>query len=90
MFSKRYPDDFTRLEMVIGQYGGELLRLANVERIGVGYKSSGGVETHRRCITVFVTAKMPKNEIDPDDVVPPRFHLHLTDVVTAGPGPGND
>ena len=76
-----YPDDFSSLAEVISDHGDELRRLPNVVRIGVGYKVTGGVETHRRCITVFVTEKVAANRLDDQERIPGRFHLHLTDVV---------
>lgn len=76
-----YPDDFASLASTIADHGDELRRLPNVVGIGVGFKTFGGVETHRRCITVFVSRKVPSKELDVDERVPSRFHLHLTDVV---------
>jgi len=76
-----YPDDFATLASVVADRGDELRRLPNVVEIGVGYKVIGGVETHRRCITVFVSRKPPAVQLDVNERVPPRFHLHLTDVV---------
>ncbi len=76
-----YPDAFTSLASTIADHGDELRRLPNVDRIGVGYKLVGGIETHRRCITVFVTRKVPNSELTEQARVPVRFHLHLTDVV---------
>lgn len=76
-----FPDDFSGIASLVAQYGYELERLPNVVRVGVGFKIVGGRETHRRCVTVFVTRKLPPTELDRDDLVPPRFHLHLTDVV---------
>ncbi|MDH4276447.1 MAG: hypothetical protein OEZ14_05670 [Acidimicrobiia bacterium] len=78
-----YPDDFASLASMIAEHGDELRSLPNVVGIGVGYKVTGGVETHRRCITVFVARKVPASALDMDDRVPPRFHLHLTDVIEA-------
>lgn len=79
--SSPYPDDFTSLASTIADHGDELRRLPNVVGIGVGFKVTGGVETHRRCITVFVDRKVPASQLAIDDQVPPRFHLHLTDVI---------
>lgn len=76
-----YPDDFASAASTIAHHGDELRRLPNVVGIGVGYKVIGGVETHRRCITVFVNRKVPASQLDVDDQVPARFHLHLTDVI---------
>lgn len=76
-----YPDDFTSLASMIADHGDELRNLPNVVGIGVGYKEIEGVETHRRCITVFVSRKVPASELGVDDLVPTRFHLHLTDVI---------
>lgn len=78
-----YPDDFVSLATTIARHGDELRQLPNVIRIGVGFKLIGGVETHRRCITVFVARKVHHSDLGDDELVPPRFRLHLTDVVVA-------
>jgi hypothetical protein len=80
-----FPDDFSAMGSLVAKHGGELTQLPNVVRVGVGFKVVGGRETHRRCVTVFVTAKLPESELAAGDVIPSRFHLHLTDVVELPP-----
>ncbi len=82
-----YPDDFASLASTIADHGDELRRLPNVLGVGVGYKVIGRVETHRRCITVFVSPKVPASHLEVGDCVPTRFHLHLTDVIEAASPP---
>lgn len=79
----RYPDDFSSLASAVADHGYELRRLPNVVGVGVGYKVTDGVETHRRCITVFVTDKIAATMLNESGRVPSRFHFHLTDVVVA-------
>lgn len=79
-----YPDDFASLASTIADHGAELRGLPNVVGVGVGYKVIAGVETHRRCITVFVTRKVPASKLDVEEQVPTTFHLHLTDVIERG------
>ncbi len=81
--TSRYPDDFSSLASAVADHGHELRRLPNVVGVGVGYKVTHGIETHRRCITVFVTRKIAATRLDEGDRVPNRFHFHLTDVVAA-------
>lgn len=81
--SSPYPDDFASLASAVADHGDDLRRLPNVVGVGVGYKVIGGVETHRRCITVFVNPKVPASQLEVEDCVPTRFHLHLTDVIEA-------
>ncbi|KEI00773.1 hypothetical protein IRP63_04680 [Clostridium botulinum] len=54
---------------------------ANVIGIGLGYKVKEKVYTSNKCIVVFVTKKLPSNEIPPQDLIPPYYNGILTDVV---------
>lgn len=76
-----YPDDFSSLAAAVADHGDRLRGLPNVVGVGVGYKVTAGVETHRRCITVFVSRKVPLSQLADDERVPLRFQLHLTDVI---------
>jgi len=87
--SSSYPDDFSSLASIVADHGDELRRLPNVIGVGVGYKVTRGVETHRRCVTVFVAEKIAVARLGSDERVPSRFHLHLTDVIVATPQPQN-
>ena len=68
----------------------ELLELENVVSIGVGKKEVGGMETDEDAIIVGVEEKVPEEELDDDQVVPPEIKGHKTDcqeigIVTAPP-----
>jgi hypothetical protein len=56
----------------------ELLKLPNVIGCGIGEKEG------REVIKVFVTAKVPEGELDPEAVVPKRIDGYDTDVEEIG------
>lgn len=56
----------------------------NVVGVGLGYKSSNGFFTSKKCIVVFVTRKCSLNNICIDDVIPTIYKGILTDVVESG------
>jgi len=70
---------------------GELLALPNVVGVGIGYKISDGEIVRDadgnpvECYVVSVTAKVPLNELAPEDRVPDRVDGDLTDVIETGP-----
>ncbi|KEI03800.1 hypothetical protein IRP63_08165 [Clostridium botulinum] len=60
------------------------LSKANVVGVGLGYKYIDNMCTYEECIKVFVTEKIPENEIQPKDVVPVLYQGIKTDVVIGG------
>ncbi|KEI00036.1 serine protease (plasmid) [Clostridium botulinum] len=57
---------------------------SNVVGVGLGYKVKNGFCTFQKCIKVFVTEKVPSNELPSADLVPPIYKGLMTDVVDAG------
>ena len=63
----------------------DLLRKANVVGMGTGRKIVGGVtKPEIRCVSVFVTEKVPKEELRKRDLVPLVVNGMPTDVVETG------
>lgn len=60
------------------------LKKRNVQGVGLGYKKINGKCTFRKCITVFVSKKLPLNSINPKDLVPACYKYIPTDVVESG------
>ncbi|KGM98500.1 serine protease [Clostridium botulinum] len=60
------------------------LRKRNVQGIGLGYKKINGKCTFRKCIRVFVSKKLPSNNIAKEDLIPAYFNYIPTDVVESG------
>ncbi len=62
----------------------KLLGLPNVVGVGKGYKRVGGRCTGRPALTVLVSKKVPRGQLDFDDIVPQSIELADTDVVEVG------
>ncbi|KGM94385.1 hypothetical protein IRP63_04985 [Clostridium botulinum] len=60
------------------------LNKPNVTGIGLGYKERGGFCIPKMCINVFVTNKVPENELLPQDRIPRLFKGIDTDVIVSG------
>ncbi|MCD3349455.1 serine protease [Clostridium botulinum D/C] len=56
----------------------------NVVGVGLGYKIKNGFHTREKCITVFVTRKLPPNDIPEQDLVPAIYRGIPTDIVQSG------
>ncbi|MCD3326546.1 serine protease, partial [Clostridium botulinum D/C] len=57
---------------------------ANVAGVGLGYKVRNGFTICQKCIVVFVTLKLPSNDIPEKDLVPAIYRGIPTDVVQSG------
>ncbi|MCD3352177.1 hypothetical protein G8V03_14695 [Clostridium botulinum D/C] len=56
----------------------------NIVGIGLGYKTIRNFTTHEKCIIVFVTKKLPQNNIHWKDLIPALYNGVKTDVVESG------
>jgi hypothetical protein len=68
------------IESVKQKWEKRLLKLANVTGVGIGKKYVGGKPTNETCIVVFVTRKLPKEALKPQDLVPAEIEGVKTDV----------
>lgn len=66
------------IESVRGRVEADLMKLPNVVGCGIGER--GG----RKVIKVFVTAKVPEAELDPQGVIPKTVEGYETDVEEIG------
>jgi len=62
----------------------ELLELENCVSVGVGKKEVGGMETDEDAIIVGVKEKVPEEELDKGQIVPPEIEGFMTDVQEVG------
>ncbi|KEH99930.1 hypothetical protein IRP63_15850 (plasmid) [Clostridium botulinum] len=60
------------------------LNKRNVVGVGFGNKIKNGFDTGEKCITVFVTHKLPANEIPMKDLIPAIYKNIQTDVIECG------
>ncbi|WP_158072880.1 hypothetical protein [Clostridium haemolyticum] len=56
----------------------------NVVGVGLGYKISNGFNTNKKCIKVFVSRKVPKNQISCNYMIPSNYKNIETDVIESG------
>ncbi|OOB76413.1 hypothetical protein AXF41_02925 [Clostridium haemolyticum] len=57
---------------------------ANVIGVGLSYKIKNGNNTHKKCIRVFTTKKLPENKLLFQDLIPSLYKGIPTDVVEDG------
>ncbi|EGO89309.1 serine protease [Clostridium botulinum C] len=60
------------------------LNKSNVVGIGLGYKIKNGFNTFQKCLSVFVTNKLPLCNIPSNDMVPSYYYGIPTDVINTG------
>lgn len=63
----------------------EFRRKANVLGVGVGFKVKNGKVTNTRSIIVFVSKKMPEDQLCSVDVIPKTYEGMPVDVVELNP-----
>lgn len=73
--------ELSELKAIKEKYSQMLLSLPNVTGIAVGRKKSSGCETGPLAIQVFVSHKVPVDQLPESDVVPPELDGCPTDVV---------
>ena len=66
------------IETVKDEFEDKLLSLPNVTGVGIGDKAG------KEVIKVFVTHKVPREELQPDQVVPERLGEYETEVEEIG------
>lgn len=66
------------------KYEKDLLALANVVGIGIGYKTIQNSTTHRLCIKVYVGKKIPENRLPKGQFIPKKLDSVETDVEEIG------
>lgn len=67
-----------------------LLSFENVVGVGIGRRSRGGSDTGEPCLTVFVSKKVPLEELPSDARIPRAIRHCVTDVVAIGEVYGDD
>lgn len=72
------------MRSVLAAHKKGLLQLKNVVAVGLGYKTSAGRTLSTPSIVVFVSEKVPADQLAPQDLVPTEIGGVLTDVVAAG------
>jgi hypothetical protein len=66
------------IEAARRRYEGQLMKLPNVTGVGIGEKAG------KKVVKVFVTLKVPRSSLRPEDTVPERVDEWETDVEEMG------
>ena len=78
------PEAVTRAQAIKAKHEKELMRKRNVVGVGVGFRERAGQETGVVCIVVSVRAKLPLNQLAPQDVIPTELDGVPVDVRATG------
>lgn len=77
-------DQMERLRHVKMKHEAELMRKANVVGVGIGFRRQHGERTDELAIIVSVTHKVPRAQLDADDVVPRELEGVPVDIEAVG------
>jgi hypothetical protein len=66
------------------KYEADLMRKKGVVACAVGYKHVEGKKTDRVCIICYVIDKIPENQIEEADLIPPVLEGIPTEVIVSG------
>lgn len=73
-----------RVLQVKERYGDELMGKANVQGVGIGLHMREGKPTGDLSLIVIVTHKVPKTELEPEDLIPREIDGVSVDVQEVG------
>lgn len=62
------------------KYQTEIMELENVVALGIGEKQRAKQSLNRLCIKVYVSQKVPEDQLSPDQVIPKSLNGFETDV----------
>ena len=77
-------DQMERLRHVKMRHEAELMRKANVVGVGIGFRRRHGERTDELAIIVSVTHKVPRAQLDAEDVVPGELEGVPVDIEAVG------
>lgn len=77
-------DDKARISDIQARYSPQLMEKAHVLGTGIGYRQKGGQATDEMVLVVIVDQKMPLDQLDPQDIVPPSIEGVPVDVQAVG------
>jgi hypothetical protein len=76
--------DLQRALVVKQKYEDELMGKANVQGVGIGLQMREGKPTGDLSLVVMVTHKVPRSELEPDDLIPKEIEGVSVDVQEVG------
>ncbi|WP_216362505.1 trypsin-like serine protease [Bowmanella denitrificans] len=82
--NQEFAEQVSKVMAIQEENEGQLLQLANVNGVGVGFKDSKNKPTDELSLKVFVQKKLKPAELDKQDMVPAKIAGIKTDVVEIG------
>jgi len=77
-------DALSEAKLIREKHEATLMRKKGVVGCAVGYKHIAGKKTDQICIVCYVIEKIPENQLDEGDLVPPVIEGIPTDVIESG------
>jgi hypothetical protein len=77
-------DALSEAKLIREKYEKTLMRKKGVVGCAVGYKHVEGKKTDQICIVCYVIEKIPENQLDEVDLIPPVIEGIPTDVIESG------
>jgi hypothetical protein len=77
-------DTLSEAKKIREKYEKTLMRRKGVVGCAVGYKQIAGKKTDQICIICYVIKKIPEDQLDEADLIPPMFEGIPTDVIESG------
>ena len=77
-------DTLSEAKLIRDKHEARLMRKKGVVGCAVGYKHIAGKKTNQICIVCYVIEKIPEDQLDEGDLVPPVIDGIPTDVVESG------
>ena len=69
-----------QLQVIMEKHRSRLEATANVVAIGIGDKQRKGQSLNRLCIKVYVSKKLPEDQLPDDQIIPKQINGCETDV----------
>jgi len=73
-------EQLQQLQRIIEKRQSELEKLENVVGIGIGEKQRAGQSPGRLCIRVYVSQRVPEDDLPQDQIIPKEIDGYETDV----------
>jgi hypothetical protein len=77
-------DALSEAKLIREKYEKTLMRKKGVVGCAVGHKHVEGKKTDQICIVCYVIEKIPENQLDEVDLIPPVIEGIPTDVIESG------
>jgi len=78
-------DELTRVAAARDRAKNRLMKLANVNGVGVGLKRKSDKLTSQLCVRAYVSRKLPRDQLEAGDVIPSEVDGVSTDVIEIDP-----